>query len=141
MLYKLFVIFFALFFVSLPALADFNLEEKINELSEKYEVDAQKARAIIFCESNFVATSTNKNFRLKEYLTTNGDSIWIKYLWSTDLGYWQINDYYHEKTANSLGFNIYDEWEGLEYGFYLFKKEGIKPWRASKECIEKKLSG
>lgn len=55
---------------------------------------------------------------------------------TTDHGIWQINDI-HKKNMADLGLNIYKSEDTLEYGFILMKREGTKPWSASKSCWSK----
>lgn len=102
-----------------------NLDSEISRLASLYKVDESLAREIIRCESRIYKKATNEN------LDKNGN------IWSKDHGYWQINDYWHEETAKKLGFNIYDEWDNLEYGFILISQQGTSPWSASKGCWDK----
>jgi len=61
-----------------------------------------------------------------------------------DVGYFQINTFYHGRVARKMGLNLYNPIDNLEYGMYLLNKEGTKPWRASKRCwsplLRKKIS-
>lgn len=52
----------------------------------------------------------------------------------SDHSYWQINSYYHEKSARAEGYDIYDPEENLEYGFILLKEQGVQPWVHSSRC-------
>jgi hypothetical protein len=103
-----------------------NFDNQVKILSAIYKVDEDLARKIIKCESTIY-----KHKAINENLDELGN------VWSIDVGYWQINDYWHEETAKKLGFDIYDEWDNLEYGFYLFKNYGTKPWKASEKCWKK----
>lgn len=96
-------------------------DTEIARLAEKYGQDESLARGIIKCESQQYNDMNNKNY-LKGVL------------WSTDWGYWQINDYYHEETAMKLGFDIQNEWDNLEFGFILLSEQGTRPWKASQAC-------
>lgn len=51
-----------------------------------------------------------------------------------DVGVMQINEYYHLKQAQKLGFNIYTLEGNVAYAKYLYKNQGLKPWYASKPC-------
>lgn len=51
-----------------------------------------------------------------------------------DVGVMQINEYFHKKTAEKLGFNIYSLDGNLKYARYLFEKEGTTPWLSSASC-------
>lgn len=91
-------------------------------LAKKYGQDEALARRIIQCESQTNQSKKNDNY------TKSG------VYWSSDHGYWQINDYWHERTAARRGFNIYLWDENLEYGFILLKEQGTEPWTASRHC-------
>lgn len=102
-----------------------DLLETVSTLAEKYNQDKDLALAIIKCEGQaYKSIGNNKNYK-------NGQ------VWSTDIGWWQINDYYHEKSAQKLGLDIYNEIDNLEYGFVLLKEQGTQPWSASKDCWSK----
>jgi hypothetical protein len=53
---------------------------------------------------------------------------------STDIGVMQINEYYHGKTADTFGIDIYTLTGNLKYARYLYEKEGTTPWLASVKC-------
>lgn len=100
-----------------------NLIKENKEL--ELEVDANKdtakvLQAIIQCESGFDPKALNKN----------GTH-------SMDIGLFQINTRYHQATAKKMGLDIYDTVDNVRYGLYLFDKEGVTPWRASKRCINR----
>lgn len=101
------------------------LESEVDRLSIKYGVASSSAYAIINCESTMYAEAINRN-RLKDGT-----------IWSSDYGWWQVNDYYHKDTMDKLGLNIYNQWDSLEYGFILFKNQGTAPWSASEGCWSK----
>jgi len=101
-------------------------DSEVSRLAKKYKQNEQLARNIITCEGiAYKNLGNNKNY-------LNG------VLWSTDIGWWQINNYYHEKSANKLGLDIYNDWDNLEYGFILLSEQGVAPWSASKHCWSKK---
>lgn len=58
-------------------------------------------------------------------------------VWSTDVGPWQINDYFHEARAQSMGLNIYNTEDNLRYGFILMEENGTRDWLASRYCWNK----
>lgn len=93
----------------------------IKNLAEQHGLNSTTLLAISYCESRFT-TETGLNKK--------DDKVWSK-----DYGYFQLNDFYHRDEANSLGYDIEDPWENILYGIYLFKKEGLAPWKASKKCI------
>lgn len=86
------------------------------------EVQKQKIlRAIIDCESN--------NRHVIGTLSKMG----------IDIGKCQINTYWHEERATSMGLNLYDPEDNMEYCLYLFDSEGVKPWRSSQVCWRQEL--
>lgn len=103
-------------------------ESEINRLALKYNKSPLIAKAVIKCEG--LAYKEKGNHR---NLDKNG------MLWSTDIGWWQINDYYHKIPAMKLGLDINNEWDNLEYGFILWSQQGLAPWSASKNCWSKSI--
>lgn len=101
------------------------LSKEIDRLSLKYDISSSTVREIIKCEG-LEKGKTNEN-------KINGKT------WSKDLGWLQINDFYHTGPMNKLGLDINDKGDSLEYGFILMKKEGLKPWDASKKCWGPKI--
>lgn len=98
-------------------------DEAITYLAKKYKQDEKLARKIISCEGQaYKQIGNNKN------LDKNGN------VWSVDVGWWQINDFYHESSAKKIGLDIHNEYDNLEYGFILLSTQGTKPWSASKSC-------
>ena len=57
-----------------------------------------------------------------------------------DIGKCQINTYWHEAKAESMGLNLFDPDDNMEYCLYLFKSEGVKPWRSSQVCWQQALA-
>ena len=102
--------------------AEYNKDIWIRTLAYLYGVEEVGARKIMECESSMYSEAVNRNLR------EDGST------WSIDVGPWQINDYYHEKQALSMGLDIYDEKDNIEYGFWLFSIEGAGPWSASRHC-------
>jgi hypothetical protein len=101
------------------------IDSEINRLSIKYSVDKKLAMSIINCESQFKGNAVNHN-KLDDGT-----------IWSTDKGLWQINDYFHKETMSKLGLDINNQFDSLEYGFILFKSQGVSPWSASSKCWAK----
>ncbi len=100
-----------------------NLIKEQNAMAEEIAGSRDTARvlqAIIQCESGFDPKALNKNSKH-----------------SLDIGLFQINTRWHQATAKKMGLNIYDTADNVKYGLYLFEKEGIHPWKASKKCIKK----
>ncbi len=54
-----------------------------------------------------------------------------------DVGVMQINEYYHLKTAEKMGIDIYTVGGNLAYAKYLYEKEGTQPWISSSPCWKK----
>lgn len=51
-----------------------------------------------------------------------------------DVGIMQVNERYHLKRAEELGFDIYSLEGNLAYAKYLYKEEGSDPWVSSSAC-------
>ncbi|MBK9272812.1 MAG: hypothetical protein IPM48_14600 [Saprospiraceae bacterium] len=75
-------------------------------------------KRIAFCESSF------------RHYTDNGI---IKNNKSNDSGLFQIN-VVHEAKAKSMGLDLEDLKDNIEYAIYLYKKNGTRDWSASKLC-------
>lgn len=109
-----------------PQKAPESLQTQVYRLAEEYGQNPVLAMKIIKCEgARYQSLGNNKN------LDADGN------VWSTDVGPWQINDYYHERRARSLGLNIYDTEDNLRYGFILMGEQGTGPWSASRYCWNK----
>lgn len=112
-----------------------NYDTEIVRLSEKYGFDLELAKKIIKCESLIYGQDAeNKNYRM-EWNAELGTT--TRTHWSTDIGFWQINDYWHKETAKKMGYNIYDWKDNLEYGAILLSRDGERHWSASKYCWDK----
>lgn len=103
---------------------EWTFDALVHHLAIKYGQDEAIARKIISCESQYSDGSTHKNY------TKEGVH------WSTDWGYWQVNDYWHLEASTALGFDVRYNWEdNLEYGFMLLKNDGaMRHWSASAYC-------
>jgi hypothetical protein len=51
-----------------------------------------------------------------------------------DVGVMQVNEYYHLKRAQKLGYNIHTIEGNLAYARLLYKEEGTGPWVSSSPC-------
>jgi hypothetical protein len=51
-----------------------------------------------------------------------------------DIGIFQINEKYHLKNAQKLGFDIFTQKGNVDYAIDLMEKEGTNPWNWSKDC-------
>ncbi len=56
---------------------------------------------------------------------------------SDDLGVMQINAYFHQDTAEKLGFDLYSLEGNLAYAKNLYERQGLQPWSASAPCWDK----
>lgn len=109
--------------VEVKAPPEKTFETEITRLAIKYGQSEKLARKIIHCEARqYGSGAEHKNY----------DKQGVH--WSTDWGWWQINDYYNEAPAAKRGFNIYDKWDNLEFGFIMLKEQGTQPWLASSAC-------
>jgi len=89
-------------------------------------VEALKAHypqlyAIAFCESG-----------LRQF-DSNG-SILQGRVDSADIGFLQINLDAHKKELQSMGLNPAILEDNIKFGIWLYQKEGVRPWEASKKC-------
>lgn len=102
---------------------EWTFDTLISYLAQKYNQDEVLMRKIISCES-----ANKKNAKHDNY-TEDGQ------YWSSDIGYVQVNTYWHEEAATERGFNIYNWQDNLEYGFILLKSDGAdRHWSASAYC-------
>lgn len=51
-----------------------------------------------------------------------------------DTGVMQINTGYHGVRAAELGLNLEDIYDNMAYARYLYEKQGVQPWNASRPC-------
>ncbi len=51
-----------------------------------------------------------------------------------DVGVMQINERYHLKRAQKLGYDLYTVEGNLAYGRLLYEEQGTQPWSASSPC-------
>ena len=51
-----------------------------------------------------------------------------------DTGVMQINLGYHEATATKLGLDVENIFDNMEYARYLYERQGVQPWSASRPC-------
>ena len=54
-----------------------------------------------------------------------------------DIGLFQINEKYHLKTSQDLGYDIYTTQGNIDYAMWLLKNEGSQHWNSSKSCWRK----
>lgn len=93
----------------------------IDFYAQKYEQSATLARAIIKAESGVYG-----NQAVYENKREDGS------VWSTDSCLWQINSQYHDELAERMGWEYRTDVEDcIEMGFYIMKRDGSRPWKAS----------
>ena len=51
-----------------------------------------------------------------------------------DVGIFQINEYWHLKSAQKQGFDIYTTEGNIGFALALYEAQGTKPWNASSNC-------
>ena len=113
--------------VSQETQVEWTFETLLPHLAKKYGQDEDLVRKIIKCESHFDPDAKNDNYNKEgEY-------------WSSDWGYWQINDYWHLEDAKRHNYDIVHSWQdNLEWGFKLLKQDGaMRHWGASAYCWNK----
>lgn len=103
-----------------PKPPEWTFDTLIVHLAKKYGQSEILARKIIKCESSYKQGNVHYNRR------DDGT------VWSTDWGYFQVNDYWHRDSR----FDFKNNWqENLEYGFLLLKEDGaMAHWSASAYC-------
>lgn len=91
---------------------------------EEYFADLPIMVDIARCESRFRQTDKNGNV-LRGEITPK------------DVGVMQINEGYHLKDSQKLGFNIHTIEGNMGYARYLYEKQGARPWLSSSHCWAK----
>lgn len=89
---------------------------------------------ISWCESRNDQQKKGYNYSYKIITLSDGSTTTKKYIWSTDIGRWQINDYYHLEKSKALGLDIYTEVDNAKYALLLYTENGTSDWLASKSC-------
>ncbi len=59
---------------------------------------------------------------------------------SRDTGVMQINSFYHNKAAATLGLDLENLEDNMAYARHLYEKQGTQPWSASKACWGRSLA-
>lgn len=78
--------------------------------------------AIATCESNQRQFKADGVHLIRDYAT--GDHV----------GYFQISQKLHAKTALKMGMDIKTKEGNIAYALYLYKLHGTRDWNASKHC-------
>lgn len=93
----------------------------IEEHVSRYFEDVPVMSKVAYCESTFRQFGDDGNV-LRGIVD------------SRDVGVMQINEYYHLNTAEKLGLNIHTLEGNMTYARYLYDKQGLQPWAASRAC-------
>lgn len=101
----------------IPKPIELTIDELITLYANKYSVDEELARNIIFCESSFKPDAINKRAVVGE-----------------DVGLFQLNTYYWQDHMADRNWNIYDTEDNIEAGMWLMNMAGTTPWGWSKPC-------
>jgi len=91
--------------------------EIITERATALELDPAQVLKIAYCESSFKVNALNTK-------TVIGHDSFLM----------QINSHFHADTMNEMGLNYDNPDDSLNYGLWLLKEQGTKPWNASKKC-------
>ena len=101
--------------------------KSVEDLVREYFKDNPELVAVAWCESRFRQIDEDGNLH-RGIVNQN------------DIGVMQINIVYHLETALKLGMDLYTLEGNMAYAKYLFDKQGLQPWSASKPCWEKYLN-
>lgn len=89
---------------------------------------------ISWCESRNDQSAVGLNYRTRVVTNSDGSTSTERYVWSRDIGLYQINDYYHAEDAKKMGYDIYTAYGNTKYALYLYTKNGTRDWSASEAC-------
>lgn len=101
--------------------------QSVEEYVTEYFADIPAMIAIAQCESRFRQYD-------KDGTVLRGEQV------NEDVGVMQVNETYHKKTADKLGYNLHTIEGNVGYARYLYEKEGTKPWNSSKKCWSHKVA-
>lgn len=99
-------------------------KKTVEESVREYFIDTPELVSVAWCESRF------------RQFNPQGE-VFRGEVNPNDIGVTQINTYYHLETANKLGIDIYTLEGNMKYAKYLYKKQGLAPWRSSSPCWNK----
>ena len=109
----------------------------IHQLSIEHGLDREVMDGIIKCESSNKQVAKNHNYRdrwVHDLEHPNG-GYFERYIWSTDWGLFQINDYYWDDDAQKLGFDYKNSREdNIKMAFHVYLVQGLSAWSASAYC-------
>jgi len=95
--------------------------QTVEEYVREYYADTPILADIAACESHFRQYDKNGS-------VLHGEVVY------EDIGLMQVNETYHQKTADKLGLDLTTMQGNLAYAKYLYEKEGTAPWNSSKPC-------
>ncbi|MDO8183773.1 MAG: transglycosylase SLT domain-containing protein [bacterium] len=95
--------------------------ELIKEEAEAQGIDPKLATTVAYCESTW------------RQFDQAGEPLRGLHN-AQDVGLFQINESYHLSESQKLGYDIYSTAGNIAYAMYLVKKDGFRPWQASKTC-------
>ncbi|OJI08436.1 hypothetical protein BK005_00805 [bacterium CG10_37_50] len=104
-----------------PPRALTSIEKIIVSTSTKYGLDTEMVLRIAKCESS-----------LRQF-DTEGKLIRGK-VNPQDVGVFQINERYHLKLSEEMGFDIYSLEGNIDYALWLMKNGGNRHWNSSRSC-------
>jgi len=78
--------------------------------------------------------STGNPNNVPEHYESDGVTVLTGRITPADIGMCQINRDYHEANAHSMGLDLNDPHDQVEYANWLYKNEGTQPWSASSAC-------
>ena len=88
----------------------------------KYFKDIPILAEVARCESHFTHINPATGNVIRGKINPN------------DVGVMQINEHYHNKTAEKMGLDLKNFDDNMAYARYLYKREGTRPWKASSAC-------
>jgi hypothetical protein len=105
-------------------IATFDQSQTVEEYVRDYFADVPVMAEVASCESHF--TQFDKNGKV------------VKNANSSAVGVFQIMSSIHATFADEkLGLDIYSLQGNAAYARYMYERQGLKPWEASKSCWSK----
>lgn len=108
--------------IQVEAAAETPIEDEILAAAKVAKIDGKTAIKIAACEST-----------LRQFDAETGEPLRGVHN-PADVGLFQINEKYHLKKSQSLGYDIYTTEGNIGYAMYLMKEDGLRHWTYSKKC-------
>lgn len=108
--------------------------EKQRAPTAKAPVIPQVLLDIAYAESHDNQDKIGLNYAYKTVTNEDGTTSKVRYVWSRDIGRFQINNYYNEADCKAAGFDIYTVEGNTGCALMLYNTQGTSPWNASKYC-------